>query len=262
MSSRAPLSVAVITLDAERDLERCLRSVDWAEERLVVDCGSTDGTLALATRLGATVHHQAWLGFAAQRNRALELARHEWVLTLDADEWLDAAAGNELRNALEACDAAGYELRRVSLFGGAFVRRAYGPDWQLRLFRRGRGRYIGDGVHERVELAPGSRVRRLGGALLHAAYGSIGEHLRKLDRYTDLAAAALHARGKRFSAWRLALSPPAAFLKVLVLRGGFLDGVRGWLVAGGAAHYALAKYGKLWELERAAKGETAPPPQP
>jgi len=257
MPPREPLAVAVITLDEERNLARCLRSVAWADERLVVDCGSRDRTLEIARQHGATVHVRPWSGLVAQRNLALDLARHEWVLTLDADEWLDAEAAAAVRRALEAPGNAAFALRRRSAFSGALLRWAWGADWQLRLFRRDRGRFAGDRVHEFVRLDPGCRARRLPGTLLQLAYPTLGAHLRKLDRYTDLAAAGLAARGRRFSAWRLVLSPPAAFVKVLILRRGVLDGVRGWLVAAGSAYYTLLKYGKLWELQRAEDPELA-----
>lgn len=251
--SREPLSVVVITLDEERDVERCLDSVAWADELVVVDAGSTDRTRELAACAGARVVEQAWLGYAEQKNFAVEQARHDWVLSLDADEWLTPEGSDELRRVLAAPTAEAYALNRRNAFCGAFLRGAWTPDWQVRLFRRDRGRFGGGAVHESVQLQPGCRVERLRERLQHEAYASIGEYLRKLDRYTALAAESLHARGARFAWRKLLFSPPLTLLKVLLLKRAYRDGVRGWIIAAGSAFYVLLKQARLWELEREAQ---------
>jgi len=253
---REPLSVAVITLNEERNLARCLSSVAWAEDRVVLDAGSTDRTREIARDCGARVFEQPWRGFVRQKNDAVARTLHRWVLSLDADEWLTEAGTEELRRALQAPRADAFAFDRRSAFCGAFLRHAWSPDWQVRLFRKDRARFDGGLVHESLRLDPGARVERLGERLPHLAYRSIGEYVAKLDRYTDLAAASMHRDGERFRLSRLLLSPAATFFKLLVLKRGFLDGVRGVIVAGGSAFYVLAKYGKLWELERrAASGD-------
>jgi len=250
MSAREPLSVVVITRNEERNLDRCLASVVWAEERVVVDSGSTDRTVAVARRRGARVVEQPWLGFTEQKNRAVREASHRWVLSLDADEWLDAEAAEAVREALAVRDAEAYALNRRSALAGGFVDHAWSRDWQIRLFDRERGRFSGGPVHESVRLDPGSRVGRLRGRLLHLSYRSVAEYVERMNRYTDLAAEGLALRGRRVPWARLLVSPPATFLKLWVVRGGFLDGPRGLVVAAGSAFYVFLKYVKLWERTR------------
>ncbi len=251
MSRREPLAVAVITLDEERNLARCLESIRWAEEIVVVDAGSADGTAEVARRYGARFVVEPWHGFVAQRNLALSLCSHPWVLVLDADEWFGAEGAEEIVMALENPRADAYAFRRLNAFAGGFVPRALSPDWQIRLFRRERGRYAGERVHERLDLVPGSRVERLTSRLYHLTYRSLGEYVARMNRYTDLSARSLRARGRSRGAATLVAHALGAFLKPYVLRGGFLDGMRGLILSVGAGYSAFLKYAKLWELDRA-----------
>jgi glycosyltransferase involved in cell wall biosynthesis len=246
----APLSVVVVTRNEERDLGRCLDSVAWAAERLVVDSESTDRTREVALARGARVIVQPWLGYRDQKNLGIDAAAHDWILSLDADEWLPERTAAAVREALVAPSAEAYALERVSAVSGAFLRRTWGRDRQVRLFRRDRARFAGGDVHERVELAPGGRLGRLQAPILHLTYRSFAELAERMNRYSDLGARAMAARGREPSVARLLLSPPAAFLKMYVMRGGFLDGVSGLVVACGHAHYVLLKYAKLWERSR------------
>jgi len=250
MSGREPLSVAVIAHDEEKNLGRCLDSVAWAEDLVVVDSGSTDRTVEIARRHGAAVHVAPWRGFAAQKNLAIERTRHPWVLSLDADEWIDAAGAAEIREVLEAPDADAYAFERVSSFCGAFLRHTWRPDRHVRLFRKDRARFAGGHVHESVALAPGARVADLRSPLYHLTYRSLHDYVERMNRYTSLAARTMHDRGEPFRAGRLVVAPPAAFLKSYVLKRGFLDGFRGLIVAGGSAFYVFLKYAKSWEARR------------
>ena len=248
-TDREPLSVAVITRDEERNLARCLASVAWAEEILVVDSGSTDATATIAARYGARFLVREWSGYVEQKNFALDQVHHAWVLSLDADEWLSAEAAEEIRQVLHRPRAEAYALSRLTSFSGAFVRHVWRPDWQVRLLLRERGRFAGGRVHESLRMTPGARIERLRHPLLHLGYRSIADYVRRMNRYTDLAAADLKERG-RLPWLRLLLSPPATFLKLYVWKRGFLDGVRGLTVSAGSAFYVLLKYAKLWELGR------------
>lgn len=246
--SRATLSVVVIARNEERNLGRCLDSVAWAEERIVVDGESTDGTREVAARRGARVIVQPWLGYRDQKNVAVDAATMDWVLSLDADEWLPEKTAEEVREKLRAAGADAYAFSRVSAVSGAFLHHTFGRDRQTRLFRRGTARFGGGEVHERLALPAGSRSEVLRGPLLHRTYRSFSEYAARMNRYSDLGARSMSARP--VSLLRLALSPPLAFLKMYVLRGGFLDGVRGLVVAAGQAHYVLLKYAKHWEGRR------------
>ena len=248
-----PLSVCIITLDEREDLPRCLASVaGLAAQVVVVDSRSTDGTQQLAREAGAEVHERDFDGHVRQKAFALGLAREEWVLCLDADEWLDDA----LREAIAAVLAApqgqaadGYEVNRRSRYLGAWIDHCgWSPEWRLRLVRRGVARWTGDDPHDRLELS--GRVERLAGRLCHQPYRDLAEHLAKVNRYTDTMAAARHAAGERATFSSLALRPPARFVRMYLLQRGFLDGWRGFVVSAIGAFYVFFKYAKLRALQR------------
>lgn len=247
---RATLSVVVIARDEERNVGRCLDSVAWAEERIVVDAESADRTREVAAARGARVVVQPWLGYRDQKNLAIDAATQDFVLSLDADEWLPPETAEEVRQELASPRADAYLLSRRSAVSGAFLRRTFGKDRQLRLFRRGAARFAGGDVHERLVVRQGTRTRALRGTLLHRTYRSFAEFAERMNRYSDLGARTMESAGRPVSVPRLLLSPPAAFLKMFVLRGGFRDGVRGLVVAAGQAHYVLLKYAKHWEAAR------------
>ncbi len=251
MQEHEPLSVAVITHNEQRNVERCLRSVAWAAERLVVDCGSTDRTVAIARSCGARVIETDWPGFVAQRNRAIAATTHRWVLLLDADEWLTDAGADEIRRRLAAPAADGYSFNRRTAFSGAFLRGGWSPDWQLRLFRKDRGRVAGGAVHESVRLDAGAVTARMHERLPHLSYRSISDYVARVNRYTDLATADAPVGNSSADRVRLVFSPVARFLKVYLLKGGFRDGTRGWIVAWGSAFTVLLKYAKRIEQGRA-----------
>jgi len=250
MPTREPLSVAVIALNEERNLDRCLASVAWADEIVVVDGGSADGTAGIARRRGARVSSRPFRGFVEQKNHAVSLTSHRWVLSLDADEWLDEAASAAVRDALGSPAADGYRIRRRTALSGGFLDRTWAGDWQLRLFRKDRGRFAGGRVHESVRLDAGATVGRLSGRILHLSYDSIEEYVERMNRYTGLAAETLHEGGRAVPWARLVISPPATFAKLYLLKGGFLDGMRGLVVAVGSAFSVFLKYAKLWDRRR------------
>lgn len=252
MARPAAVSVAIIALDEERNLGRCLQSVAWAGEIVVVDGGSRDRTVEIARRYGARVVVEPWRGFAAQKNLALSLASSPWVLSLDADEWLGPDGAEAIAEAVSVPRADAYALNRLNAFSGGFASRALSPDWQVRLFRKDRGRFVGEWVHERLALDPGCRVARLPCRLYHLTCRSLADYVAKMNRYTDLSARGLLARGRRVGPAGLLFHAVAAFLKPYLLRGGFLDGTRGLLASATAGYAAALKYGKLWELTRPA----------
>jgi glycosyltransferase involved in cell wall biosynthesis len=261
---RATLSVVVIARNEERNLGRCLDSVSFAQERIVVDAESTDGTREIASARGARVLVQPWLGYRDQKNVAIDAASQDYVLSLDADEWLPQETAEEVRQALATPSAEVFVFSRVSAVSGAFLRRTFGRDRQARLFRRGGARFGGGEVHERLVVPAGARTILLEGPILHRTYRSFAEFAERMNRYSDLGARTMAAAGRPVSRWRLVVSPAAAFLKMFVLRGGFLDGVRGLVVAAGHAHYVLLKYAKHWEAARRPDPEFARlvPPTP
>jgi hypothetical protein len=252
--------VAVITRDEEDNIRGCLESVAWADERVVLDSGSTDGTVGIARSLGARVEVEEWRGYAPQKNRAAELCTGEWVLSIDADERVTEALRREIESALAAPPSslpAGFSMPRLSFHLGRWIRRGgWYPDRKVRLARRGKGAWVGEEVHEHLEVE--GPVGRLGKPLLHYTYRDLSDHLVKMDGYTVRIARGRHARGRRPSLLRLVLNPPFKFLRMYVLKGGFLEGTAGFILAAAGAWYVFLKEAHLWELWRVRKPEGAP----
>jgi glycosyltransferase involved in cell wall biosynthesis len=248
MKMRSPISVAIITLDEERNIRACLESVKWAEEVVVCDSGSTDRTLAIAGEYGARIFQDEWRGFAGHKNLALDRCSHPWVLVLDADERVTPALREEIEGVLSDPAARdGYLVPRRSYFLGRWIRGCgWYPDETVRLFRRGRGRFAERAVHEAV--AVDGPVGRLTAALEHFTYDSISAFLRRMDRYSTLAAEELHRAGRSAHLLDLLARPVWTFLRMLLLQGGWREGWRGLVLSGLYAAYTFTKYGKLWEL--------------
>lgn len=249
MASREPFSAVIITLNAAAQLASCLQSVAFADEIVVVDCGSEDDTVALAQKHGARVVHQAWLGYGAQKQFAVTQARHDWVLCVDADERVSAPLHASIEAALVLPVAQGFEMPRCNRFLGRWLKHGEGyPDWSLRLFHRGHGRWSEDPVHEKVVLD--GVLARLRGDLMHESGEDLAAYLDKQNRYTTLQAEALFKQGKRARIAQLVLSPWLRFIKFYVLRLGFLDGAAGFTHIAIGCHNSLMKYAKLMALEK------------
>jgi glycosyltransferase involved in cell wall biosynthesis len=255
---RPPLSLCIITRDEERNLARCLASARFADEVVVLDSGSTDRTVEIARAAGARVFVEPFRGHVRQKARAVELARNDWVLCLDADEEVSPELAASIEAALAAVEPGigGFELSRKTCYAGRFIEHGgWWPEWRLRLFDRRRGGWTGDDPHDRVEVGAG-QVDRLSGALHHYAYRDVTHHLEKVNAYTSTMARGLADRGRPFRRHDLLVRPAARFLRMYVVRAGFRDGVRGFLLAVIGAFYVFAKYAKRWELEQ----RPAPPP--
>ena len=250
--SRARLSVTVITLNEEERLRACLESVAWADEIVVVDAESQDKTAQIAREFTDHVVVRPWPGFAAQKNDALDRAGGDWVLSLDADETVSAELRAEIGAILTgrgpAADA--FAVPRRNVFWGRWVRRGgLYPDWQVRLLRRGRGRFVARAVHESV--AVDGTVARLAGHLEHRSYRDVSDFVARAHRYSALAAEDWVRSGRPVRPLRdLALRPLGRFLSMYVARGGFLDGWRGFLLAALYAYYVLMRSAKAWERVR------------
>ena len=246
-----PVSAVIIARDEADRIAEAIRSAQAVcAEVVVLDSGSTDDTVSRAQALGARVVETDWPGHVAQKNRALEHATHDWVLSLDADERLSDELAASIREALAAPEPLAFDaftVSRLNHWQGAPLRHgAWYPDARVRLFRRSLGRWGGMDPHDCVELPPGTRTRRLRGPLHHHPYRSLGEHLQTIERYTARHCEVALAEGRRARWWDVALRPPWHLLKALVLKRGILDGVRGLCVAGLGATYVLLKWGRLY----------------
>lgn len=250
-----PVSGCVIARDDALRIEHCLASLAWTDEIVVViDERSRDATEELALRAGARALRHAYQGNVEQKNFALDQVKSDWVVALDADEALSPALAARLRERLagDPADLDGIELNRVTRHLGRWIRHGdFHPDWQLRVFRRSRGRWAGSNPHGRVRVA--GHVEKLGGDLEHASYFDLADQVARVQEYSRQEALELHRRGRRARFSDLCLRPPARFLRAYLLKAGFLDGVPGFLIAAVTAFHVLLKYAKLWELERAAR---------
>jgi len=251
------VSAIIITLNEAAHIGACLDAVGFADERIVVDSGSTDGTPELARAHGARVIVRDWPGYAAQKNAAAGLASHDWILSVDADERVTPALATEIRDTLREPARAGYRMPRVTFHLGRWIRTTdWYPDRQLRLYDRRSARWTGRYVHEAVSV--NGTVGDLRGELEHRPYRDIADHLETIDRYTTYAARQMHEGGSRSGFAQMAGHPPLAFLRNYVAHGGFRDGAPGFIISALNAYYVLLKFAKLWELQMT-RGSNAEP---
>jgi glycosyltransferase involved in cell wall biosynthesis len=250
MTTGRPLTVYTLTLNEARQLRAVLESVKWADEILVIDSFSTDGTVEIAKEFHARVIQEKFCGFGRLRNLALDAAKHDWILSIDADERCTPELAEEIRRELAApgCDA--YHVPRKSHFLDHWMRHSgWYPDYrQPQLFNRQRFRYNDDLVHESFTLE--GRLGYLREHALQYPCDTLEIANAKLQRYSTLMAQRDAQAGKRASLAKLVLHPPAAFCRVFLLKQGFLDGRYGFLVATFTAFYTFLKYAKLWEQGR------------
>ncbi|MCC7081069.1 MAG: glycosyltransferase family 2 protein [Burkholderiales bacterium] len=245
------LSVVVITKNEEAVIGRCLASVAWADERIVLDSGSSDATLDIARGLGASVEVTAdWPGPATQRNRAIERARGEWILALDADEWITPSSREEIERTISApTPHSAFRMPRLSSYCGRAMRHGgWWPDYVLRLFRRGHARFAGGIVHDRL-VTDGS-LGTLRSHLMHEAFVDLEEVLQKVNSYSTWGAQTLEGEGRRAGLGAAIAHGAWTFLRTYVLRGGFLDGRHGFMLAVSNAEGTYYKYAKLMLRER------------
>ena len=248
-ASRAPLSAVLITRNAASVLDACLESLAFADEIVVVDSASSDGTARLAEGRGARVVQKEWLGFGRQKQFAVEQAAHDWVLCLDSDERVSPELAASIRATLEAPVSPVYRMARRNRFLGRWLAHGEGyPDWSPRLFNRLNARWSDDLVHEKVLFAvtPGT----LRGDLLHDSSDDLAAYLDRQNRYTTLAARQAYERGRSAGVLHLVFSPVVRFFKFYVFRLGFLDGMPGLLHISIGCMNSYMKYAKLMELQR------------
>jgi glycosyltransferase involved in cell wall biosynthesis len=262
------LSVIVITKNEAARLPTCLASVAFADELIVVDAASTDNTAELARNFGAKVTVTAdWPGFGLQKQRALDAASGDWVLCIDADEWLDDALASAIQQLTQAplasAPSAHYAVGRLSAFCGQWMRAgSWYPDLGIRLFKRGSARFSPDRVHERLLLErPAGKPPQLPGLLLHNSMTGLHDAVDKMNRYSSGRAADLQARGRRGGVGRAVGHGLWAFFRGYVLRRGFLDGRLGFVLAMLDGQASYFRYLKMWLADRPTPHEL-PHPDP
>ena len=245
------ISATIITLNEELNIAEAIESLSFADEIIVVDSGSQDRTVEIASRYTSRVYTKEWAGYSAQKNFAAAEARHDWIFSLDADERVSPRLAGEIEaikgsngSVGDACEMA----RRTSYLGRWIKHSGWYPDYKVRLYDRRVARWTGDYVHE--ELKVDGAVRRLRGDLLHYTIRSVSDHVQRSDHYTTLAANEMYALGRQPSLAATALGPVITFLRSYFFRLGLLDGWQGLAIASFAAYYVFLKNIKLWEKGR------------
>ena len=248
------LSVIIITKNESANIKECLDSVRFATQVIIVDSGSEDETCLVASEHGATVIQRTdWRGFGTQKNRALEAADGEWILSIDADERIPLQLQSEILYAIETGQHTAYAIPRLSSFCGTFIHHCgWYPDAIVRLFRRDAARFSDDQVHEKVIVSRG-RIGRLQTPMIHYSYRSDSDYLRKLQQYSELGAQQAFAAGKRATLKKAIGHAFAAFIRTYIFKLGFLDGRAGLMVAISSAESSYHKYIKLMLLGKEAR---------
>lgn len=246
------ISVAIITHNEAENIARSLASVAWADEIVIIDSGSTDATVEIASHHGAKISSEEWRGFAAQKNFAITRCTSDWILSLDADEEVSPALATEIKTQINAPTADAYFLPRRNFFLGRWMRRGgYYPDAKLRLFRRGKAAFEARTVHETLQTS--AQTATLHNDLLHHAYPTLASYIEHMNRYSTLGAATIASRDHRISIiWHALITPFATFVYNYVIRLGFLDGREGLLLHLYHSVYVSWKYAKAWERKRLA----------
>ena len=225
------LSVIVITYNEEKNIARCLQSVQFANEIIVVDSGSQDNTVALARSLGAKVIQTDWPGYGLQKQRSLDLATHEWVLSLDADEFLAENAQAQILKAIKTQNIDAFQLPRQMVFYDRVLKFAAYEKKHIRLFRRQKAHFSLDPVHEKVVMNDGTQCAQLPVTIFHDCYRDLTDAVAKMNRYSSLSAGMRLKQSKKSSFWKAFFSSKWMFIKSYVLQGWFLDGVPGYALA-------------------------------
>jgi glycosyltransferase involved in cell wall biosynthesis len=246
------LSAIVITRNEAANIGECLDSLAFCDERIVVDCGSTDSTVDIAREKGARVEFHEWQGFGPQKSHALALATGTWVLSIDADERVTLELAAAIKAAIAAGDADAWEFPRLSSFCRRPMRHSgWYPDYVLRLFRNGKARFDDAIVHERVICA--GVVKRLRPPLIHHPVARLEDALSRMDRYSTASAEVIVAAGRKVSFMTGIGHGLYSFLRTYVLRAGFLDGAEGFLLAVANAEGSYYRYMKAWLATRERK---------
>jgi glycosyltransferase involved in cell wall biosynthesis len=246
--NKATLSVAVIAKNEADRIDKLLESVTLADEVVVVDSGSTDDTVAICRSAGARVVSHEWLGYAAQKQFAMELAKGEWVLNLDADEAITEESRREILLALQRAgsDVNGFSMPRLSWYLNRWIRHGgWYPDRKVRLVRKGKAHWVGDGLHERLKVI--GSVEDLEHPLLHYVYRDISDQVKTIDRFSDVAAEHRTYPGSAGYVLLGVLHAVGKFLECAVWKQGFRDGIPGIVIAMNSAFYVFLKHAKAWE---------------
>jgi len=251
-AEREAISVCITAGNEEDNIRRCLESAKWADEIIVVDSFSEDRTVEICREYTDRVYQYQWLGYIGQKNLIKDLAKGPWILFLDADEEISPALRDEILTAFSDGTSQrydGFEFPRLVRYLGRWIHHGdWYPDAKLRLFRKECGQCGGKEPHDRTVV--NGPVKRMKVPIHHYTYTDITDQLRTLNRFSTISAHSKYTDGERFNLLRLILNPIYRFIRCFIIRGGFMDGIPGLIVAVNTAHGVFSKYAKLWEIQR------------
>lgn len=244
------LSAVVITYNEGRNIKRCLDSVKWTDEIIVVDSFSTDKTKVIARNYKTKIFNLKFLGYSKTKNFGIRKAKNEWILSIDADEVVSDSLKKEILHKIRRTNLNGFYVPRKVFFLNKWINHCgWYPDYQLRLFRKKSGRFDEEKlVHENVNVA--GKVGYLKNDLLHFSYRDLNQYFAQFNKYTTLAALNMAKDNKSFSLFKLFFNPTFTFFKMYVMKSGFLDGFAGFTICFMSSFYNFVKYIKLWELTK------------
>ena len=246
---KLPISLVVITLNEEKNIVRCLKSAPWASELLVLDSGSQDRTCEMAEGMGAKVVTEAWRGYGPQKRRAAELATHDWIYAIDADEEISPELSREIELKFSAFkNESAYRMPRKSFYLGRWILHGgWYPDYQTRLFNRRFSQWNNNMIHERVEA---KAIETLGFPILHYVFRDIEQHVATNNKYSGLQAVQYLENGGHFSWFKFLTKPGSKFIECYFLKLGFLDGFAGFVIAVGAGYSVFIRWAKIWQMSK------------
>ena len=248
---RPPISACIITYNEEKNIRRCLESLKWVEEVIVVDSMSSDSTVSLCREFSVSVIQKSWEGHVKQKNFAIAQASNDWILSLDADERVTPELREEIERCLseESNRVDGYYFRRHSYYLGKWINHGgWYPDYKLRLFKKSRGKWGGKDPHDKVILE--GTTKYLKAELHHFVYQNLSHQIQTVDNFSTITAHGLDSEGERFTVSKLLSRPPLKFLGTYFLKKGFLDGIPGLIISVVSSFYVFLRYAKLWEKQR------------
>lgn len=243
------LSVVIITLNEERNILRCINSVrEIADEIVVIDSFSTDRTKQICIENNVKVVEKPFLGFNEQKNFALLQATYPLVLSLDADEALSPELITSVKAVKQNQTADGYTMNRKTNYCGKWINHCWYPDSKLRLWDTRKGKWDSNSLHEKVEMQQNAVIQKIKGDLLHYSYYTLDDYMAQLRKFNELGATQAFKKGKKFTYFKLFLKPPATFLKLYILKKGFLDGYAGFEISLVSAFAKFLQYARLRQL--------------
>ncbi len=248
------LSVVIVTQNEEDRIKKCLDSVAWATEIIIVDAFSTDKTVEICKSYTDKIYSRHWDGFITQKNYALTLATKDWALSLDADEQLSEQLISEIKSVIDRKDntCSAYSMPRKTYYLGRWMLHSgWYPDRKVRLVRKGFAIWGGFEPHDFLEVH--GKVRELNGDILHYSFRNLSHHIRKLDYFTDAASLELIKSGRRSGVLDMIIHPAGMFFKMFILKKGFMDGIQGFIAASVSAFHVFMKYAKAWEIRKGSK---------